>query len=579
MWPSSWTATAAGRDTGAFRDTPGHLEGMKAVRDTVEGACAAGVGILTLFAFSTENWKRPSDEIEALMGVLQTFADRERDALVREGVEVRVLGELDRLDGASRSAVDRIMEATRGGSSLVLNLLISYGAREEMARAARALAVRARDGLLDPERIDTGAVARALYTGDLPDPDLLIRTSGEFSPEQLHALAAGLLGAALHSRALARLHPRRSLRRHPRLSAARTALRPGPRRDERVGGASAESLPHVGAAPRAGTAPHARAASHSGTAPVISPELRARILVAAVGIPLALVAVYIGGWALAAVLSFVAAVAAREFFNLAEPVAAEPDAAEPTAAEPAAAEPDPARRPLRWLGMLASALLVVLAAVEPDLRRWAGHAFMVLLLLGLASLAAAVFDMRVRRVLPTVAATVAGALYTGGTLSFRHPCPQSARGKRRISRRSRSRASFFSCCPCWSSGWGTRAPTSRAGSSAGGGSPRALAPARPWKAAWRGCWDRVAMGFALGFALDDHPNFPVSAPAGAMIGLLLGIAGQLGDLAESRLKREAGVKDSGGILPGHGGMLDRFDALFFALPLAYALIVVHGAQP
>ncbi len=153
---------------------------MKAVRDTVEGACAAGVGILTLFAFSTENWKRPSDEIEALMGVLQTFADRERDALVREGVEVRVLGELDRLDGASRSAVDRIMEATRGGSSLVLNLLISYGAREEMARAARALAVRARDGLLDPERIDTGAVARALYTGDLPDPDLLIRTSGEF---------------------------------------------------------------------------------------------------------------------------------------------------------------------------------------------------------------------------------------------------------------------------------------------------------------------------------------------------------------------------------------------------------------
>lgn len=153
---------------------------MKAVRETVEGACAAGVEILTLFAFSTENWKRPSDEIRALMGVLQAFARSERDNLVRESVEVRVLGELDRLDGSSRSAVSRIVNATRGGSRLLLNLLISYGAREEIARAARELAVQARAGLLDPEAIDTDTVGRALYTGDLPDPDLLIRTSGEF---------------------------------------------------------------------------------------------------------------------------------------------------------------------------------------------------------------------------------------------------------------------------------------------------------------------------------------------------------------------------------------------------------------
>ncbi|MDE2750978.1 MAG: polyprenyl diphosphate synthase [Gemmatimonadota bacterium] len=158
----------------------GHLEGMKAVRETVEGACATGVEILTLFAFSTENWKRPNDEIEALMGVLQTFARSERDNLVREGVAVRVLGELDRLDGSSRAAVRRIMDATRGGSRLLLNLLVSYGAREEIARAARELAVQAKDGVLDPGRIDTDTVASALYTGDLPDPDLLIRTSGEF---------------------------------------------------------------------------------------------------------------------------------------------------------------------------------------------------------------------------------------------------------------------------------------------------------------------------------------------------------------------------------------------------------------
>ena len=158
----------------------GHLEGMKAVRETVEGACAAGVGILTLFAFSTENWKRPDDEIKALMDVLQTFARSECDNLAREGVEVRVLGELDRLDGPSLAAVSRIVAATCGGNRLLLNLLISYGAREEIARAARELATHARDGLLDPEEIDPETLGRALYTGELPDPDLLIRTSGEF---------------------------------------------------------------------------------------------------------------------------------------------------------------------------------------------------------------------------------------------------------------------------------------------------------------------------------------------------------------------------------------------------------------
>lgn len=158
----------------------GHIEGMTALRETVEAACAAGVEILTLFAFSTDNWKRPEPEIQALMGVLQTFAERERSDLVREGVEVRVFGELDRLDESSLAAVRSIVDATRGGNRLLLNLLISYGGREEIARAARKLAIRVRDGLLDPERIDAEAVGLALYTGNLPDPDLLIRTSGEF---------------------------------------------------------------------------------------------------------------------------------------------------------------------------------------------------------------------------------------------------------------------------------------------------------------------------------------------------------------------------------------------------------------
>lgn len=158
----------------------GHWEGMKAVREAVEAACATGVEILTLFAFSTENWKRPRSEIDALMALLQAYAEQERESLARAGVEARVLGEIDRLDAPSREAVRRIEESTRGGSVLRLNLMVSYGAREELVRAARTLAAQARDGSLDPESIDAPTLERVLFTAGLPDPDLLIRTSGEF---------------------------------------------------------------------------------------------------------------------------------------------------------------------------------------------------------------------------------------------------------------------------------------------------------------------------------------------------------------------------------------------------------------
>lgn len=165
-----------------MRDLPrcvGHWEGMNAVREVVEGACAAGVEILTLYAFSTENWRRPPEEIKALMGVLQAFAEKERERLAREGVEVRVLGEIERLDEPSLEAVRRIVETTRGGDRLLLNLMISYGGREEIVGAARALAAAARAGILEPRAINEDAFRGALLTGGIPDPDLLIRTSGE----------------------------------------------------------------------------------------------------------------------------------------------------------------------------------------------------------------------------------------------------------------------------------------------------------------------------------------------------------------------------------------------------------------
>jgi undecaprenyl diphosphate synthase len=152
---------------------------MKAVREVVEGGLEAGVSVLTLFAFSQDNWQRPAGEIEALMKLLEEYIAREANELRAQGVSVRILGHLDRLGPAAREAVERIMAVTAGGQALALNLCISYSARAEITRAARLLAEAAAAGQLDPADIDEEAVGRLLYTAEWPDPDLLIRTSGE----------------------------------------------------------------------------------------------------------------------------------------------------------------------------------------------------------------------------------------------------------------------------------------------------------------------------------------------------------------------------------------------------------------
>ncbi len=158
----------------------GHWEGMKAVREVIEGSLEAGIEILTLFAFSTENWQRPEEEIEALMTLLKIYVEQEQAELRERGIEVRVLGDLGRMDEEARAAVDRIQSVTSGGAELRLNLMISYSGRADIVRAARELARKVAAGELTPEQIDDRAFSEALYTGALPDPDLLIRTSAEF---------------------------------------------------------------------------------------------------------------------------------------------------------------------------------------------------------------------------------------------------------------------------------------------------------------------------------------------------------------------------------------------------------------
>lgn len=158
----------------------GHKAGMTAVRECVEGAIDAGVEVLTLFAFSQENWERPAGEVSALMSLLELYVRKEARDLKEKGVEVRVIGSLERLGPRTRKSLEDIVAHTRGGTELVLNLAISYGSRREIVDAARHLAERVARGTLLPEEIDEALFTGALYTRDLPDPDLLIRTSGEF---------------------------------------------------------------------------------------------------------------------------------------------------------------------------------------------------------------------------------------------------------------------------------------------------------------------------------------------------------------------------------------------------------------
>ncbi|HET8763546.1 MAG TPA: isoprenyl transferase [Gemmatimonadales bacterium] len=157
----------------------GHHAGMEAVREVVAGCLDAGVEVLTLFAFSTENWQRPQSEIDALMGLLEEYIARESEELREKGVRVQVLGDLERLSDSGRQAVERVMRHTDGGQALALNLCISYSSRAEITRAARLLAERVAQGRMRPDEIDEEALGQRLYTAAFPDPDLLIRTSGE----------------------------------------------------------------------------------------------------------------------------------------------------------------------------------------------------------------------------------------------------------------------------------------------------------------------------------------------------------------------------------------------------------------
>ncbi|MFY9718010.1 MAG: polyprenyl diphosphate synthase [Candidatus Cybelea sp.] len=157
----------------------GYERGVTALRRTVAAAREAGVGIVTAFAFSEENWKRPSAQIDLLMALCIQAASGELAALAREGVRLQICGRGDRLPTAARFALAQLVERTAGNDAITLNLAIDYGARREIGDAVRALVREVKAGLRDVDSIDEYAVESRLYTAGTPDPDLIIRTGGE----------------------------------------------------------------------------------------------------------------------------------------------------------------------------------------------------------------------------------------------------------------------------------------------------------------------------------------------------------------------------------------------------------------
>ena len=162
-----------------FPRVMGHRAGIKSVRAAAEFAREVGVEFLTLYAFSVENWKRPADEVSTLMRLLNEYLRRELSNLMKNEIRLNVLGDFGGLPALVRRQLERVMEETQGNRRMVLNLALNYGGRSEIVHAAQRIAEQVKAGKLKPAQINEELFSRFLYTDGQPDPDLLIRTSGE----------------------------------------------------------------------------------------------------------------------------------------------------------------------------------------------------------------------------------------------------------------------------------------------------------------------------------------------------------------------------------------------------------------
>lgn len=157
----------------------GHRKGAETARDIVEHAKDIGIKYLTLYAFSIENWNRPQDEVKGLMDLLRRYLKSELSELHKKGARVKVIGDRSKLDDDILSAIDHLEDVTKDNKEIVIQIALSYGSRQEIVSAVQTIAANAVKGLITPDDITPEYISKNLMTSDVPDPDLLIRTSGE----------------------------------------------------------------------------------------------------------------------------------------------------------------------------------------------------------------------------------------------------------------------------------------------------------------------------------------------------------------------------------------------------------------
>ena len=157
----------------------GHRSAVKAVRSSVEAAAELGLNVLTLFAFSTENWQRPKKEVSALMELFYEFLEKELHTMLENNVRFQLIGDRDKLPDFLQDRLSNALNSTSENTGLLLNLALNYGGRDEISRAVRKISASVKKGELQPENIDEALISANTYTAGLPDPDLIIRTSGE----------------------------------------------------------------------------------------------------------------------------------------------------------------------------------------------------------------------------------------------------------------------------------------------------------------------------------------------------------------------------------------------------------------
>ena len=469
----------------------GHRAGAEAAQRALEACLEAGIPFTTFFALSTENWRRPADEIGGILSLLRERLDAVRRS-IPEGVRIRFVGDHSRLDGGLRRRMREVEERTRSGTRMLASIAIGYGGRRDIVAAARTLAQRVASGEILPEDIDETLFASALETRGAPDPDLVIRTGGEYRMSNF----------LLWQSAYAEFVSLQCYWPDFGASALDEALRDFAARERRFGG-------------------------HGSSLMRWRSELAVRILSGtAIAVP-CLFAIYLGGIWLVAIASLAAALLSWEWRRLTAPA-------------------------IPWRNWAFSATCA-LAPWASLLEGWPA-------VLGLAGVAALLGGAG--RSLAALAWSASGALAAGVAPAALVLLRDGPDGLGLVS---------WIVSVVVASDVGAYA----IGRAIGG--PRLAPRISPGKT-WSGCLGGLATAGTAGALVGSW--FTLLEPASLLLlSLAAGVTAQAGDLGASALKRRAGVKDSGQLIPGHGGFMDRFDSLVAVILAAAFIVSVVGIAP